>query len=48
MINNQTHFKLSGWEANWTSGAAPDVACFLSCWIAGFALSVKVLDDIYL
>lgn len=50
MFNNQTHFKLSGWEANWISGAAHflshDVAHFLSCWIAGFALCVRVLDDI--
>lgn len=48
MVNNQTYFKLSGWEANWTSGAAPDVVCFLSCCIAGFGLCVKVLDDIYI
>lgn len=47
MINNQPRFKLSSWEANWTSGAAPEVACFLSWWTAEFDLCVKVLDDIY-
>lgn len=47
MINNQTHLKLSSWEANRTGGA-PEVACFLSCWIAGFAFCVKLLDDIYI
>lgn len=47
MINNQTHIKLSGWEAHWTSGAAPNTACFLSCCTAVFGFCVKVLDGIF-
>lgn len=35
------HHKLSGWEANQTSGAGPDVAWCLSCWIAEFAFVLK-------